>query len=306
MGRMRICSFLPSATEILFALGLESEVAGVTYECDYPAAARQRPVVVHTRLPADLTSGEIDRTVRAYVARGESLYRVDLDQLRRIQPDLIITQDLCHVCAASPGDLPEALAALSRPPQILSLTPSTLGDVFEDIRRVGEAAGRRAAAEELGRGLRARLARIEQVLAGVRARPRVLCLEWLDPPYCGGHWVPEMVARAGGEDVLGRVGEASRRLTWEEIRAAAPDVVVVMPCGMDAASAARDYQSVREQPAWRALGDRCRGKLFAVDASSYFSRPGPRLVGGVEILAGLLHPDRWQASPPPGSVLPLA
>lgn len=302
---MRVCSLLPSATEILFALGLDEEIAGVTHECDFPEAACQRPVVVRSRLPPHLTSAEIDRHVRAFMERGESLYRVDAEMLARLQPDLVITQDLCHVCAPSPGDLREALAALARPPQVLSLTPTTFSDVLEDILRVGQATGRCAAAEGLVRNLQARVARVEQGVADVPERPRLLCLEWLDPPYCGGHWVPEMVARAGGYDVLGRTGKASRAVTWEEVQAAEPELVVAMPCGYDVPHTVRVYEQVREQPAWHELRRRCPGRLFAVDASSYFSRPGPRLVTGIEILASLLHPGRVGIVPPAGCVLPL-
>lgn len=302
---MRICSFLPSATEILYALGLGDQVVGVTYACDYPPEARAKPVVVRTRLSEELAGAALDRAVREFVAAGESLYRVDLDILAQVQPDLILTQDLCHVCAASPGDLPGALARLSRPPQVLSLSPRTLSDVFADIERVGKAAGRAEAAAALRAELEASVQRIEQQAAAALAagahRPRVLALEWLDPPYLGGHWVPEMIARAGGEDILGQRGEPSRRVAWEEIFAAQPEVVLVIPCGYDCARSAEDFRRTSLRPQWAQLPAVTSGRVLALDANSYFSRSGPRLVAGLNLLAKLFHPQRIEFEPPPGS-----
>ncbi|MCI0723763.1 MAG: cobalamin-binding protein [Acidobacteria bacterium] len=203
---MRICSFLPSATEILYSLGLGESVAGVTYECDFPPEARKKPVVVHTRLPHTSSPAEIDRQVREFVARGESLYQVDLEVLKRIEPDLVVTQDLCHVCAASPGDLASALTALPHVPRVLSLNPTRLSHAWQDIRLVGEVTGRADQAAAAVVELEKRLLAVERSVANA-PRPRVACLEWLDPPFIAGHWVPEMVARAGGTDVMGRLGE---------------------------------------------------------------------------------------------------
>ena len=302
---MRICSFLPSATEILYALGLGDEVAGVTYACDYPPEARSKPVVVRTRLPEDLVGAALDRAVRESVAAGESLYRVDLDVLAQLQPDLILTQDLCHVCAASPGDLPDALARLAHRPQVLSLSPRTLDDVFADIRRVGEATGRSEAAAGLLSELERTVARVEeqaaQALAAGARRPRVLSLEWLDPPYIGGHWVPEMIARAGGFDVLGQIGEPSRRVAWEEVFAAQPEVLLLMPCGYGCAQVAEEFRRTELQPEWAQLPAVTAGRVFALDANSFFSRPGPRLVTGLALLAKLFHPQRVDFDPPSGS-----
>ncbi|MBI2955794.1 MAG: cobalamin-binding protein [Acidobacteria bacterium] len=286
---MRICSFLPSATEMVYALGLGDELAGVTYECDYPPAARAKPVVVHTRLAPTATSAAVDRQVAEFVARGESLYRVDLQALAALQPDLIITQDLCHVCAASPGDLVDALARLPCPPQVLSLSPRTLAEVLGDIRRLGEATERGAAAEKLVAELEERIRRVEEAVASAKQRPRVACLEWLDPPYVAGHWVPEMVEKAGGVDALGRVGEPSRRVSWEEVLTSRPDVIVVMPCGYRLAQTVAECRGVRFPPGWDALPAVRAGRVFAVDANSYFSRPGPRLVRGLQLLASVLH-----------------
>lgn len=288
---MRICSFLPSATEILFVLNLGDSVAGITYECDYPPEARQKPVVVNTRLEPSNDPAEIDRLVGEFMSRGESLYRIETDLLREIRPDLIITQDLCRVCAASPGDLGSALAALARAPEILSLNPHTLDDVWKDILSVGRATGQSSQAAKIVATLRKRVAAVELAVAARESRPRVLCLEWLAPPFVAGHWVPDMVARAGGIDVLGRVGEAGYRADWDRIFAASPEVVVVMPCGYHLEQAVAEFGRLQFPWGWQELPAVRNGRVFAVDASSYFSRPGPRLAEGVEILAHLSHPQ---------------
>ncbi|MGH9805574.1 MAG: cobalamin-binding protein [Candidatus Acidiferrales bacterium] len=302
---MRICSFLPSATEILYALGLGDQVAGVTYACDFPPEARSKPVVVRTRLPEHLAGAALDRAVREFVAAGESLYRVDLDVLAQVKPDLILTQDLCHVCAASPGDLPDALAQLAHKPQVLSLSPRTLADVFADIQRVGEAAGCAEPAARLRARLESEVERIEtQVAAALAAgarQPRVLSLEWVDPPYVGGHWVPEMIARAGGVDILGQPGEPSRRVAWEEIFEAHPEVALVIPCGYDCAQAAEEFRRADLRPEWAQTPAVKSGRVLALDANSYFSRPGPRLITGLALLAKLFHPQRIDFDPFPAS-----
>lgn len=289
---MRICSFLPSATEIVYALGLGEDLVGVTYACDFPPEARHKPVVVNTRMTPTDNPADLDRQVSDFVARGESLYQVDMEKLGPLAPDLILTQDLCHVCAASPGDLAAALSRLPQRPRVLSLTPQTLSDVFADIRRVGEATDRAEAAERLVAELEESVAGVEQAVAGVVERPRVLCLEWLDPPYVGGHWVPDMVERAGGTDVLGRTGEPSRQVTWESILGSHPDVIVVMPCGYDLEQTVTEFRRTELPPDWAQLAAVRAGQVFAVDATSYFSRPGPRLVLGVRVLAHILHPKR--------------
>ncbi len=290
---MKICSLLPSATEIVCALGLGDSLAGVSHECDYPPEVRGKPVLIHPRVDATASPGEIDRQVRGLVARGESLYAVDDDALRGIEPDLILTQNLCHVCAASPDDLAAALARLSHPPQVLALTPHSLADVWEDIRSVGQVTRRAAEAEALARRLAERVAAVERAVAGAPL-PRVLCLEWLDPPYVAGHWVPEMVAKAGGADVLGRAGEPSFQVGWEAVMAAQPDVVLIMPCGYGAEKAAAEFAQIARPAGWERLPAVRAGRVFAVDANSYFSRPGPRLAEGVEHLAKILHPEFTQ------------
>ncbi len=225
---------------------------------------------------------------------------VDLEALAAIQPDLIITQDLCHVCAASPGDLASALATLSRAPRVLSLTPHNLAEVWNDIRTIGEAAGRGPQAQALAAELERRVTAVEEAVTAF-ARPRVLCLEWLDPPFTAGHWVPEMVVRAGGRDPLGRAGEPSFRAAWETLLATRPEVVVVMPCGYTLRQTVEEFQVTPLPSGWEHLPAVQAGRVFAVDASSYFSRPGPRLAAGVEILAHLFHPELAAIGPPAGS-----
>ena len=288
---MRICSLLPSATEILFALGLGGEVVGVTHECDFPAEARSKRILVRSRLAHAATAAEIDRQVRDFLTRGESLYSVDVEALRVIEPDLIITQDLCQVCAASPDDLAAALVSLPRRPRVLSLNPRSLADVWRDIIVVGEATGRADQAHELVIDLKRRVAAVERATAGVSARPRVVCLEWLDPLYVAGHWVPEMVAIAGGSDVLGQPGERAFRVSWEQLLAVQAEVVLVMPCGYGLEQGTAEFARTPLPRGWEDLPAAQQRRILAVDASSYFSRPGPRLSTGVEILAQAFHPQ---------------
>jgi iron complex transport system substrate-binding protein len=288
---MRICSLLPSATEILFALGLGDAVVGVTHECDYPAEAASRPVLVRPRVDASRSPAEIDKAVSEFVARGESLYCVDATLLHALEPDLIVTQELCHVCAASPDDLAAAVGGLRHRPQVLSLTPQSIADVWDDIRKVGDATGCEDRAEELINRFERRVAAVEAAVTGARERPRVLCLEWLDPPYVAGHWVPEMVTRARGEDVLGRPREPSFRVEWQQVIAAQMEVIVVMPCGYSLERAVRELETAKLPSDWEKLPAVQDGRVFAVDANSYFSRPGPRLADGLSLLAQLLHPE---------------
>jgi iron complex transport system substrate-binding protein len=297
---MQICSLLPSATEILYALGLGDSVAGITHECDFPAAAAGKPVLLQPRLHLDVTPAEMDRQVRKLISRGESIYLVDSEMLARIAPDLIVTQDLCHVCTASPDDLAGALLRLPKRPKVLSLTPHTLTDVWEDIRRIGEATRRRREAQGLTLALEQRVAAIEMRTASL-PRPRVLCLEWLDPFFVGGHWVPEMVARAGGEDVLGTAGRPSVQVTPEQIAGSRAEVIVVMPCGYNTERVASEWPIFRAPAGWDDLPAVRNRKVYAVDANSYFSRPGPRLADGVAILAHLMHPEISIAGVPASS-----
>ena len=287
---MQICSLLPSATEILYALGLGDAVVGVTHECDFPPEAAKKPPLIRPRVDPQALPAVIDRQVTELVSRGESIYSVDADLLASLAPDLIITQDLCHVCAASPDDLGTALTRFSKRPRILSLTPHSLADVWDDIRRIGEATGRRRDAQGLAMCLEQKVAAIEMNVANAR-RPRVLCLEWMDPFYIGGHWVPEMVAKAGGEDMLGRAGEPSFRATSEQIANTDAEIIVVMPCGYSSGRAVAEFSFKKLPSSWDKLPAIRDRRVFAVDANSYFSRPGPRLSDGVELLAHLFHPD---------------
>jgi iron complex transport system substrate-binding protein len=287
---MRIVSLLPSATEILFALGFDREVVGVSHECDFPEQARSRRVVIQSRIPHGTAPAEIDRLVREYVSRGESLYAVDAQALEELAPDLIITQDLCHVCAASPDDLGAALARFAERPEVLCLNPQDLGDVWRDILWVGEQTRRGRAAEALLERIGEQLGSLEQMVADSAERPRVAFLEWLQPFYVGGHWVPEMIELAGGHDVLGRVHTPSFRVTLEDILAAAPEVILISPCGYDAQQARNEYLAMTHPDEWNALPAVRNGRVYALEANSYFSRPGPRLITGIEAMARVFHP----------------
>ena len=292
---MRIVSLLPSATEIVYALGLKDDLVGVTFECDYPAAARTKPIVSDTSLPPGLAPAEIDRIVNERADAHASIYTLDEDALRHLDPDLVLTQDLCAVCAIDVAEVSDALTHLGCRAEVVTLDPKRLPDVLTSIQTVGDATDRAPQARRLVGELRERLARIADTVARA-PRPRTFVLEWTDPPYNAGHWIPDMVTAAGGEPVLTRPGEYSVPLTWAEIVDAAPETVVVAPCGyqLDGSRglAADDVELRRHLANTPAAAD----GVWAVDASSYFVRPGPRLVDGVEILAGILHPD---ASPPP-------
>jgi iron complex transport system substrate-binding protein len=303
---MRIVSLLPSATEILFALGLEESVVGVSHECDFPPGARGKRVVIHSRIPANTTPVEIDRVVRDYVSRGESLYAVDAKALEELAPDLIITQDLCHVCAASPDDLATALARFANPPQVLTLNPQDLGDVWRDILWVGEETRRGRAAEALIEKIGAQLGHIESLVATVTARPRVAFLEWLQPFYVGGHWVPEMIGRARGVDVFGATRKPSFRVSLQDIVEAAPEVILVSPCGYGAEQARDEYRSMSFPDQWNVIPAVRDNRVYALPANSYFSRPGPRLVTGIEILAKAFHPSLAVSPESERAILPVA
>jgi iron complex transport system substrate-binding protein len=286
---VRIASLVPSATETLFALGLGDDVVAVTHECDYPPEAQELPHLTRTVIPEGLAAGDIDRAVRERTERGEPIYELDSWLLREVAPDLIVTQALCEVCAVSSDDVRAIAEELHPVPQVLSLDPTTLGEVLASARDLAAAAG---VPEEGARLVERSAARIDRVSAAVEGapRPRTAALEWLDPPFVGGHWVPQMIELAGGDDALGFAGERSRTATWDELDAARPDVVVVMPCGYDAERSAEEARDHADRLA--ALAART---LVAVDAAAYFSRPGPRLVEGLELLAHVLHPDRVEA-----------
>jgi iron complex transport system substrate-binding protein len=285
VGRnLKICSLLPSANEILYALELGDQIVAVTHECDYPPEAASKPritknVIDHERL----TSAEIDHHVASNIGRHGSIYTLNQDLLETLQPDLIVTQELCDVCAVSYKEVQRAVKVLEGNTKIVSLEPTTLDEVFDTMRVIGECADRQHSAGETVRILRARLDRVRERVQGLR-RPRVYAMEWLDPPFSGGHWVPEMVDVAGGQEVLGKAGAKSERITPEHIYAAAPEIIVLMPCGFSLERTIAEYRRTRFLPGWT-------GQVYAVDGSSYFNRPGPRLVDGVEILAEIFHPS---------------
>ena len=289
---MRILSLLPSATEIVYALGLAEHLVGITEECDWPPQARRVQVVSRSALPAAAEPAEIDRLVSASVGGGQPIYRLDIDAICDLRPDLVLAQDLCAVCAVPSGHVNQALDVLGCQAEVVSLDPSSLADVLDGVLQVGKAAGAEQRAHEVVAGLRERLARVQAAVAGLE-RPRVFALEWGDPPFNGGHWVPEMLQVAGAEAVLACAGAPSVRVTWEQIAAVAPQVVVFMPCGYD-------LQAAVEEASRMLLGrPELAGveAIVAVDTSAYCSRPGPRLVDGVEILAAALHPG--ELPPPP-------
>lgn len=290
---MRIVSLVPSATELLFALGVGDEVTAVTHECDHPAEARELPKVTRDVIGPGLPPDEIDRAVRALTEQGRSIYELDEDALQRLQPDLIVTQGLCTVCAVSYEDVRALAERLDPQPQIVSLDPHTLGEVLGDVRTLAQATDSRDAGVELVQDAASRIDRVR--LATRAAEPvSVAALEWLDPVFVAGHWTPQLIEYAGGHDVLGMPGEPSEQRSWDEIGAARPDVVVVMPCGYDAARALEEALTYGDE--LEALGAR---RVVAVDAAAHFSRPGPRLVEGLELLGHILHPDRLPEAPVP-------
>jgi iron complex transport system substrate-binding protein len=288
---MRIVSLVPSATEMLFALGLGDDVVAVTHECDYPPAAEELPKVTRNALPGGLGSREIDQAVKERTLAGESIYELDVDLLHELDPDLIVTQALCQVCAVSYEDVRAIADELPSQPRVISLDPTTVGEVLGNARTLAQATDRRDAGVDLIREASDRIDRVRLKVRGAR-RLRVAALEWLDPPYVAGHWTPQLIEYAGGEDVLGFPGEHSRECSWDEVQAADPDLVVVMPCGFDAQLAYREAEMHRPQLA--AVG---AGEVVAVDAAAYFSRPGPRIVEGLEVLAHVLHPELVEQAP---------
>src|SRR6202000_1544191 len=293
---MRIVSLVPSATEMLFALGLGEDVVGVTHECDYPAEAQDLPKVKRDVLPAGLSAAEIDAAVKERTLAGESIYQLDAEALHDLEPELIGTQALCSVCAVSYDDVRAIAEEIDTQPMVVSLDPHTVGEVLGDARTLAQATDTKDVAVDLVREASARIDRIRVLTRTARRRPRVVALEGLDPPFVAGHWTPQLIEFAGGDDLLGFSGENSEQRTWEEVAAVEPDVVVVMPCGYDAEIAHREAEMHRDQLA--GLG---AGAGVGVDASAYFSRPGPRIIDGLELLAHILHPE-LVPEPPEGAV----
>jgi iron complex transport system substrate-binding protein len=287
---MRIASLLPSATEIVCALGLADCLVGVSHECDYPAdVVAGLPKLTRSAIPHGLSSAEIDTIVSERLHRGESLYLLEGEAIQALQPDLLITQELCDVCAVSYNDVCNLAHWLPNNPPVIALTPPDLLGIFADIRTIAAATGVTEQGDRFVAQLQARLAAVERAVAG-RSRPRVFGLEWLDPPFAAGHWVPQMIALAGGEEVLGRAGEKSFRVTWEQVIAAQPEVILLMPCGYSQEAAQREWDALPKPAGWERLPAVQSGQVYALDANSYCSRPAPRVVDGVEQLARLFHP----------------
>lgn len=288
----RIVSFLPSATEMVCLLGLEERLVGVTHECDYPASVHGKPVVVRNAIPVEqMSQAEIDQAVSDRLKAGLSVYQVDEILLQKLAPDLILTQDLCQVCAPSGNEVSQTLNALQNKPQILWLTPRTLSGIADNLREIAKATGALDQAEQWIRGNFSRLEEIRVRASQSPSRPRVFCMEWLDPVYCSGHWVPEMVRIAGGIDSLSREARDSVRIPWTDVLAWAPEILVLMPCGNHLDKVLELAQKLPLLSGWEDLPAVREGKVYAVDASSYFARPGPRIIQGTELLAHLIHPD---------------
>ena len=303
MASMRICSLLPSSTEIVFALGLGDRLAGVTHECDFPAEAASIPAVTRSLIDhSESSSAEIHRHVSEAVHAGSSIYGLDQALLERIDPGLVLTQELCDVCAVSYGEVQRAVRLLpsdgGNERTVLSLEPTTLGGVLDTITSVGEAAGAVERAVEVTAALRRRIDAAEAAAAGAGRRPRVFAMEWLDPPFVGGHWVPEMIRLAGGSDGLGRAGQPSVQATWADIAAYDPEVVVLMPCGYHLEACLDEFRETPMPPEWEGLTAVKSGEVYVVDGSSFYNRPGPRVVDGLEILAEILHPEIFPRAHP--------
>jgi iron complex transport system substrate-binding protein len=290
----RIVSFLPSATEMVCALGLGEQLVAITHECDYPPEISGKPIVVRNALPIEtMSQSEVDKAVSDRIRDGQSLYQIDEELLRELAPDLILTQDLCQVCAPSGNEVSQVLKSLPRKPEILWMTPKSIGEIFQNVRDLGQATGRGEAANALIEKANAKLEAIRAATANLERRPRVFCLEWIDPLYCSGHWVPEMVELAGGVDELGHKGSDSVRIPWEDVIKWAPEVLVVMPCGFNLTRVVELSPQLVNSPHWFDIPAVRNNEIYAVDANSYFARPGPRIVEGTELLAHLIHPEAF-------------
>jgi iron complex transport system substrate-binding protein len=297
---MKIVSFLPSATEMVCVLGLADQLVGISHECDFPEAIRMKPVVVRNAVPLEgMSPREIDVAVSQRLRSGASLYQVDEKLMRQLAPDLILTQNLCAVCAPSGNEVSQIVNALPKPPNILYLTPKSLAEIDGNLRDVARATGRLKDAEDCIASGRARLEQIASLTNSLSERPRVFCMEWVDPVYCSGHWVPEMIELAGGRDELARKGTDSVRIPWEDVLKWDPEILIVNPCGFNLRGALEQASRLFSNPGWGGLSAVREGRVYAVNANAYFARPGPRVVEGVEILAHLFHPEvfPWDGRP---------
>jgi iron complex transport system substrate-binding protein len=311
----RIVSFLPAATEMVCALGLGDSLVGITHECDYPPEVKTKPILVRNVLPVEkMSQSEIDQAVAARLRDGQSLYQIDEALLQQQAPDLILTQNLCQVCAPSGNEVSQVLKALAKKPEILWMTPQSLAEIFENVRDLGAATDQTAKAEALVNDCRQRLAQLSALTKNVARRPRVFCMEWLDPIYASGHWVPELVRIAGGSDELARDGGESVRVSWEQLADWAPEVLIIMPCGFNLPQTMKQiwdafgrYSRNRSKQAdlFFALPAVRSGRVYGVDANSYFARPGPRVVEGAELLARLIHPELFTEPQPGGLAQPI-
>lgn len=288
---MRIVSLLPSATEIICELGLGDDLVGVTHECDYPPSVAQLPKVTQTRIPHDASSGEIDAIVREQLKTEQALYSLNLPVLTGLAPDLIVTQALCDVCAVAEAEVTAAACMLPGRPRVLNLEPMSLNDVLQSIIEVGRAVGIEETAVAVVSGLRERIEVIAGRAAQLSRRTRMVLLEWLDPPFCSGHWSPELAQLAGGDELIGIAGRPSRRLNWMEILAADPEVLFIACCGFSTERTLKDLPALVSQPGWTDLLAVKTGRVYVTDGNAYFNRPGPRLVDSLEILASALHPE---------------
>jgi iron complex transport system substrate-binding protein len=299
---LRIVSFLPSATEMACALGLAEQLVGITHECDYPQEVKGKPIVVRSALPIEnMSDQEINQAVSERLRKGQSLYLIDEQLLCELTPDLILTQDLCQVCAPSGNEVSQVLNALPCKPRILWLTPKSLDEIFDNVRELGEATARLKDAQHLIEGWQVQLERIATVTDKLPYRPRVFCMEWLDPVYCCGHWVPQMIRIAGGRDELGREGADSVRIAWTDVLRWDPEILVVMPCGFDLEKIIAHGQELSTYPGWKDIPAVRSGRVYGVDANAYFARPGPRIVEGTRLLAHLIHPDVFEWTGPAGA-----
>ena len=296
---MRICSLLPSSTEIVFALGLGDSLVGVTHECDFPEEASAKPAVTSSIIDHSASSeAEIHRHVSDAVHGGSSIYSLDQALLESIDPDVVLTQELCDVCAVSYGEVQRAVRLLPNERKVLSLEPTSLNGILETISSVSEVAGVSDRAVDVVASLRQRIDAVAAAAQSVNRRPRVFAMEWLDPPFIGGHWVPEMIRLAGGTDGLGREGHPSTQVTWQDIAGYDPEVIVLMPCGYHLEENMASFGETTMPAEWEGLAAVRNGEVYAVDGSSYYNRPGPRAVGGLEIMAEILHPELFPRTHP--------
>ncbi|MHB2035528.1 MAG: cobalamin-binding protein [Nitrososphaerales archaeon] len=295
-----IVTTLPSATEIVSLLGLERKLVGITHECDYPPSVRNKPVVMRSVFDTNgMTSKQIDDSVLSYVTKGKSIYEIDEELLKSLKPDLIITQELCEVCATPLREVAKIIGGLRPKPKVLSLTPHDLEEVLKDVVRVGEATGYTDQAKQVVEDLQSRIDAVKEKCSSSEINPSVFCLEWMDPIYCSGHWMPELVKYAGGKEVLGKFGEPSTVVDWDKVLNSDPDVIFITVCGYDVRRTLKEISALTKRKSWSDLKAVKKGKVFVLDSPSYYSRSGPRLVDGLEIMAYLLHPDLFPDYKPP-------